>query len=229
MRVLYAIFIACLAAPSIAEIDRHITVTGTAEVSAQPDMATIQLGVVKEAQDATQALNDSSAVMTEMLEKLAAAGVEPRDIQTSDLSLSPVYSRNSLEQNEAPRITGFRASNTLRVHVRDMDSLGNIIGLVTDGGANQFYGLTFGLQDTSTVLDQARREAIANARSKADLYALAAQVQVGSVLSISEMTQNAPSPFARMEMQSMVSDNVPVASGEMQFSASISVTYGIAE
>ncbi len=205
---------------------RYITVTGEGVVAVAPDMATVTLGVSAEAETAKAAMDETSAGVAALLATLAGAGIEPRDIQTSGLSLNPVWDGRSYESGP-PRITGFSAANTLTVRVRALDGIGGVLDGVLEGGANTFNGLSFGLQEPQPVEDEARAAAVADARRKAELFAGAAGVSLGSILSISETQEfDPPQPMFRMEA-AMASDSVPVAAGEMGVAARVTIVWEI--
>ena len=146
----------------------RLSVSGEGVATAVPDMATITLGVRAQSKTAAEALDQTSAVGADILAKLEEFEIEARDVQTSDLSLNPIYTRNN-PGNDPPEIVGFEASNRVTVRVRDLDKLGAVLGAVTSEGANQMYGLNFGFEDTSALLGDARRQAVADARAKAEL------------------------------------------------------------
>ncbi|MEC7667465.1 MAG: SIMPL domain-containing protein, partial [Pseudomonadota bacterium] len=173
------------------------------------------------------ALDQTSAVGADILVKLEEFDIEARDVQTSDLSLNPIYTRNNTG-NEAPLIVGFEASNRVTVRVRDLDRLGAVLGAVTGEGANQMYGLNFGFEDTDAMMDDARRKAVADARAKAELYAEAAGVTLGRVISLSEQGGFRPVPMPVAEMR-MAADSVPIAAGESALSASVSMVFEIVQ
>ena len=179
-------FLTCLtlilAVPAYAE-DARLTVTGQGHAVAAPDMATITLGVSERAPEARAAMDATSDSVAAILDRLAASGIAPRDVRTSDLSLGPVWAQRNTSGE--PTITGYEASNQLTVRVRDLDSLGGVLDAVLDDGANRFSGLRFGMQDPQPMEDAARQDAIRDALRKARLYADAAGVPLGPILSIS--------------------------------------------
>ncbi len=209
------------------EHERHLTVTGVGLVEVVPDMATVRLGVTSEARGAREAIDENSRAMAAVLERLRAAEIEDRDIQTSNFSVSPRYDYNR-QSGEAPRITGFVAQNMVAIRVRDLDRLGAILDEVARDGANSFNGLSFGLQDRTPAEDAARLAAVDEARRKAELYAGAAGVSLGPVVTLSESVGASPQPMMMAE-QSMraASDAVPVAAGELAVSARVTIVYAI--
>ncbi|MBC7139449.1 MAG: SIMPL domain-containing protein [Defluviimonas sp.] len=218
------------AGPALAQAaEGHITVTGNGSAEATPDMASVSLGVVTEAATAAGAMAANSAALTEVMATLAEAGIEPRDIQSSGLTLSPAYEDTYQGGPEGPRVRGFVAQNMVTVRVRALGSLGGVLDAAVGQGANTLYGLGFGLQDPVPKLDDARREAIADARRKAELYALAAGVTLGEVVSISEQVDYGR-PMPEMRAASFAKDaGVPVAEGELNLTASVTVVYDLTD
>ena len=201
-----------------------LTVTGEGSVSAVPDMATVTLGVSARDPSAATAMNRTSQAVAAILERLTALGVAPRDVQTTDLSLGPVWvDRNN---NGQPQVDGFEASNRVTVRIRAIDSVGAVLEAVLEDGANRLDGLSFGLQDPRPLLDEARRLAVADARAKAQLYADAAGVPLGPVRELTEGGVIGPRPEMMMAMRA---DAVPVAAGETTLSALVTVVYDIGE
>jgi uncharacterized protein YggE len=205
---------------------RMLTVTGDGRVSAQPDMAMVSLGVQSVGETADGALRDNSAVMQRIFGTLSEAGIAARDIQTGGLSLYPQFaSYDRTSEGEAPTIIGYVASNSVNIRVTALDGLGAVLDSLGAAGVNQINGITFGLQNPEPVLDEARKAAVADARRKADLFATAAGVALGNVVTITEFGTGAPGPMpmARAEMAM----DVPVAQGELDISAQVQVVYGL--
>lgn len=215
------------AGPARAEAERLITVTGSGQVEAKPDMARLSVGVTTEAKTASQAMADNSQRMAAVLQRLRDSGIAARDMQTRQLAVSPRMDRSGANRGEPPTISGYGASNSLNVRIRDLAALGRILDDVLDSGANQFNGLTFGLSEPTPHLDEARRLAVADARRKAELYATAAGVTLGQVISVSEPGSAGPQPVARFEAMAAARDGVPLAEGEVVTSASVVMIFAI--
>ncbi len=220
-----------MAAPTMAEEGtRRITVVGQGSVEAVPDMATVSMGVISEAKTGAGAMTLNSTTLADVMAQLKAAGIEARDVQTSNLSLSPRWDNKSSSRGEGQKIGGFVASNTVTVRVRDLSVLGEVLDAVVQSGANRFNGLHFGLQEPQPVQDAARKVAVADARRKAELYAVAAGVTLGDVLTISEVAQNGGGPvMMAMGAEMAQSRAVPVSQGELSVATSVSVIYAIAD
>ncbi len=205
---------------------RTITVSGQGEVSLAPDMARITIGVLEEAGEAEAALAAMTASMAAVLDRLRAAGLSESDIQTGSFSLNPRYRRSdSIGPGEA-RIDGFVASSNVHVEIADLDLLGPVIDAAVADGANTLGGIGFDVADRSATLDAARRLAVADAAARAALYAEAAGVDLGEVLSVSEA---GAAPFDPMPRMAMAESADAIAPGELTISARVTLVYGIAD
>jgi uncharacterized protein len=205
----------------------QITVTGQGVVEMAPDMATISLGVTSQARSATSAMSENSAATARVLELLTGAGVEPRDMQTSGLSLSPNWNRRNSSSDAEPQITGYVANNQVTIRVRALDQLGQILDAAIRAGGNTFNGLSFGVQDPGPAADNARQLAVADGLRKANLYAQAANVHLGAIIELSEAEGGTPQP--RMLREMAMSDAVPIAGGEVSLSASVTIVVEIVQ
>lgn len=221
--------LAALAAPALAADDdtRTISVTGTGKVSAPPDMATIQTGVVTQADAAGAALKSNNEAMRKIMDVLKEHGIADKDVQTSSFNVHPVY-RHDPEGRREPEVTGYRVHNQVSVKVRNLPKLGEVLDALVQAGSNQVSGVSFGVDDPDGILDQARSRAIADARSRAQVYAQAAGVKVGRVLSISEQPPQMPGPMpmGRMAFQAEAA-SVPIATGEQDFQVTVYLAYAL--
>lgn len=200
----------------------QVIVVGEGRVEAAPDMATITVGAQNDAATAAEALAATSTATARILENLSAAGIEPRDIQTDSLSLAPRYDYG--RSDGQPTLLGYTASHTVRVRVRDLATLGAQLDAAVAAGGNRFDGLVFGLQDPGPSEDAARTRAVQDALRKAALYAEAAGLNLGPVVSIVEQSGFAgPEPMFRADAAS-AAPPVPVAPGEVTTVATVSVT-----
>ena len=204
------------------------TMSGEGEVSAPPDLAHVSTGVVTRDATAQGALDANNAAMAQVVEEMKRAGIEPRDLQTSSFSVQPQYyhpPQGKDGRHEPPRIVGYQVSNTLLVRVRDLARLGAILDISVRLGANQLGGISFAVSEPAPYLETARKAAMADAIARASLYAEAAGVRLGRVLSISENGGGRPSPvFARMARAEDAAP-VPIEAGEQAISARVSVTW----
>jgi uncharacterized protein YggE len=205
-----------------------LTLSASGEVKAQPDMATISLGVHTEAPTAAQAMADNASRMSEVVAALKRQGIEARDIQTSGLNLNPQY---AYEPNQPPRLTGYQASNQVAVTVNDLSRLGRTLDGVVAVGANQISGISFGLKDSKAAEDAARLKAVQALQAKAQLYAGATGYRVARLVSLSEGQASIPPPrpipFAAAKMAEAAS--TPVEAGQLTVRADVSATFELAK
>lgn len=208
---------------------RQVVVTGVGTTVSEPDMATITLGVTHEDREAKRAMNRVSDDVRALLKRLADFGLEARSVQTSTLRLDPVWNHGDRSQSGGrPGIVGFVARNELTVKLHDFARLGELLDLLLEDGANQFSGVQFGVKTPEPLYDEARKKAMADAARKAALYTDAAGATLGPVLEIREpgsMVDSSPR-MARMEIADA---GMPVAGGELTFSASVTVIYEITD
>ena len=137
--------------PALAEpTPRELTVTGSATVDAAPDIATVTAGVETQAPTAADALKANGAAMTEVLAAAKAAGVAEADMQTSQLTLNPVFAPDPGGSQAAPQVVAYQASNMVSVRVRDVARLGGTIDALTAAGANRLYGVSFDVETPAT-------------------------------------------------------------------------------
>lgn len=202
----------------------RLTVSGVGTAEVVPDMARISLGVTKDAKQAAEALDAVARVAQAIFDQLAEQGVEARDMQSSQVNLSPQYDYNR-NSDAPPKLIGFRANTMVSVRVRDLDQLGAIMSAVTADGANQLSGLQFDVQDRKAAEDIARTNAVKDAMSRAKVLAEAAGLTLGDVISIHEGGGHQPSPvYGRMMMESAKAD-MPIAAGELEIGAGVTMVF----
>jgi uncharacterized protein YggE len=194
------------------------------ETKLAPDMATINLGVTTEAATAQAAMQANSARMNQVMAALKRGGIAAKDIQTSQLSVDPQY---AYEQNQPPRLTGYRASNQVTVSVRDLDRLGAAVDATVSAGANQVGGISFGLADPAAAENAAREQAVTALAAKADLYAKATGHRVLRLVSLSEgggYTPPQPVPMVAMAARFKEADTA-VSPGEVKVRVDVGGVY----
>jgi uncharacterized protein YggE len=210
-----------------------ISIAGHGEVTVAPDTAFVTSGVTTTGATAREALDANTAAMTELLETLKGAGIEARDIQTSGFSVSPNYiysdARDENGYQLPPKISGYQVFNTVNVRVRKLDTLGAVLDKAVTVGANTINGVSFSVSDPSNQLNEARKAAFADARKKAELYAGAAEIDLGGIRSINESTSyGQPIPYAQTAMYDRAaSAPVPVEAGELTYAIDVQVTWAI--
>ncbi len=214
------------AAPAHQAVPRTLTVTGEGIVKAAPDEANFSTGVVSQAATASQALSANARAMNAVIATLKRHGVPGKAIQTSNLSLSPQYQTCKPDVMCPQRIVGYEVTNNVRVTV-GIDKTGRVLDALVASGSNRIGGISFSIHNEKPLLDKARADAVEDAVGKARLYAQAAGVALGPILSIQESGAEPPRPIYRMMSKAMYESAPPIAGGEESVRASVSITWTI--
>jgi uncharacterized protein YggE len=205
-------------------VERTVTVAATGSVAVEPDIAHISTGVVSEADTAREALQRNSGGMKKVIDGLKGAGIDARDIQTVSFNIEPRYQQS--KDNKSPQINGYRVMNQVRIIVRDLARLGELLDQVVGLGANQAGGISFEVSQAEPLKDEARRQAVANAYRRAQLFAAAAGAKVGEVLTIAEdVVEIGPRPMGRV--RSMAAEAVPIERGAQSLEVRVQVTWAL--
>jgi uncharacterized protein len=201
-----------------------ITLNGKGTVDHAPDIAMITVGVSVDAETASTAMSQQTTKMNGVFAAVKAAGIADRDMQTSNLSLNPIY---DYPPNQQPRMKGYNASNQITIKVRDLKNLGKTLDAVVKGGGNTIHGVSFSIDKPESYQNEARVEAIKDAAAKAELYAQAVGYKVKRIVTVSEMDYfPQPMPMmARMQLQDAAAEATPVAAGEVSLTQTVSVTF----
>jgi uncharacterized protein YggE len=203
-----------------APLVRQITAIGRGEVTAVPDTAIVQLGVQTEAETARAALTENNAATEALIAKLKELGVADRDIQTSSFNIWPRY------DEKGNTIVGYQVTNLVTVKIRNLNQTGTLLDQVVEVGANNVTGISFTIDNPTALEQQARNQAIADARSRAEAMAQASSVTLGQILTISE---NIASPLPVLYREAMPAAEagaaVPVQPGEQSVVAQVQVTF----
>jgi hypothetical protein len=202
----------------------RIIVIGVGSVRVSPDYAQIRSGVTTRAKSVREATDANSKLMGAITAALLASGVAQTDIQTSRFSIQPIYV--PAQPGVEPKLSGYSVSNQVEVIIRQISKVGDVLDRLVNAGATDIGNIAFLHSDPSKAFDRAREAAVADARHKAELYARAAGVSLGRVLSITEdAVHGAPIPLARAS--AMAAAPVPIASGEDTLEARITVGYEV--
>ena len=226
------------AVPTIAPTSTLLTVSAQGKSTRQPDLAVFNAGVTTQGTTAGEALAANSTAMTRVIASLKRAGVAERDIQTSNLSLSPVYAPpvrqpdGSYNQSEQ-RITGYTANNSVSVRQRTLGDYGKVIDALVAAGANQVNGPSFQLDDDRAAADEARVDALKTARARADLYARTAGMRVVRIVSINEGGGYMPPQpvmyrMAAMDAAAPPPPPAPIQAGELEVGSMVTVQFELA-
>ncbi|MEO1786209.1 MAG: SIMPL domain-containing protein [Pseudomonadota bacterium] len=216
--------------PNSIQPETTLSVSAESSVMVDPDVAYITAGVETEEATAQAAMAANRSAMNSVFEVLKSAGIDDRDMQTSNFQIYPRYEyvkvQSSSSSSQRQELQGYRVSNQLTIKVRDLDALGPTLDALVEAGGNTFAGLRFALDDDTGVLDQAREQAVKAAMARADLLASAAGYRVGRIVTMNENSYNqGPQPLMAMaRAESADFAATPVAAGEVGYTAAVNVT-----
>lgn len=227
--VVLGLLAACqpLAARNSSEVTRSISVNGIGKVTLVPDIAMVNIGVRTEAEVITEALEGNTAQANAISRALQDLGIEEKDIQTSNFNVYPNDRWNPMTGEVEGRY--FVVENTVNVTVRDLPSLGQVLNVVVEAGANTIYGISFNVDDRSAAVAEARDLAIQDAKAKAGAIADSAGVQLGEIISISVFEGSAPYPYldGMRAGAALEAADVPISAGTLTIIMESNLTYAI--
>ena len=206
-------------------IARTISVSASGMVTAEPDQAAISSGVIAEGETARAALSANTALMAKLIEGLKAAGIAPKDIKTTAFNITPRY--QNYKDGRPATINGYQVHNQLRILVRAIDTLGQVLDTAVTLGANQMGGIEFQVSTAETLKDEARKAAMANALRRAKLFAASANAEVGEVLAIAEDMASPPLRPMVMARAAMSTDAAPIERGTQSLEVRVNVTWAL--
>lgn len=198
-----------------------ITVTGVGTTTSVPDEASFTIGVQTEGPTAKEALAANSEQMRRVIAAVKSAGVEKSDIKTQDVSVSPSYA-------DEDRIDGYSARNSVLVTIRDLSKAGAVLDAASNAGANEVYGPMLSRSDEDALQADALRNAVSNARKKAEALADAAGVSLGRVTAITEGFSGGPEPYYDVAMLRAKAE-APIEPGTQDTQATVTITFAIAQ
>jgi hypothetical protein len=208
-------------------------VIGEGKVSLVPDVAQLNVGAEASAETVAEAKAEVDRLRAAIIAALEQAGIDQKDIQTSHYSIyyeqEPPLTRGGStggDQGAAATSQGrYWVRNLLRVMVRDVDQAGGVLDAVVEAGANQVYGVTFTVSDESRWQGQARGAAMDDARARAGELARLAGVELGQVLSVSEVIGGWPAAYSPVPERSMGGSGI--APGQLEMGTQVQVTFAI--
>jgi uncharacterized protein len=206
---------------------RTLSLVASGAIKTKPDKVDISTGVTSEAKTAREALDQNSEAITKVIEALKAEGIEPKDIQTTNFSVSPVYDQRPYDKPQPPVVVGYRVTNQVRISLHDTTKLGAILDQVVALGSNQIDAIEFGVDEPEALKDEARKLALKNVTDNAKLYTEAAGVGLGPILSISEDESSYQPHFAPAATRMEMAKDVPIEAGTATVEVRVRVTWEI--
>lgn len=204
-----------------------VLATGHAEVQVAPDRAILTLGVSQRAATAREAQAQASAVAQRVLAALSRLGVERDQIQTTQLTLAPVFSTPRPESADEPRVVGYRAENLITIESARLEQLGALIDAAVQAGASRLEGVSFTRKDDLAARQQALQAAADRARRQAETLARALGVRLGPVVQVREGAGVLPTPMLRETALLRADAGTPVLPGQVTVAADVTVRYEI--
>ena len=197
-----------------------ISVTGEGEVTVVPDICILSLGIEAQDKEVAKAQAVAAGAMNDVMTMLGEKGILEKDIQTSDYSIDPVW--------EERKIVAYRVKNMVKVKIRDVDRIGEIIDATAKAGGDltRIEGIRFGVDDPKPYYEEARRKAVCDAREKAEQLAELNGVKLGEPISVSESggyVSSSKGYYRTME----VAGAPPISPGEMEIKLTVDITYAI--
>ena len=215
---------ACAGAPASTTQTRTLNVNGSAQVSAEPDMAYITVGVHTENANAAEAVAANNGQVQKVMDALKAMGVDAKDLQTANLS---VYPQDIWTPEGVKSGTTFLVDNSILVTVRDLSKFGDLLGAAVNAGANTISGISFDTSKKAELIEQARGTAIQNAKAQAEAIAAAAGVTLGPVQNISYYNSIPMQAYDVKAVGGAALSSVPVSGGQLTFTVDVSMSYEI--
>ena len=197
-----------------------ITVTGVGTITSVPDEASFTIGVQTQGSSAREALAANSEQMRRVIDAVKSAGVAKSDIKTQDVSVSANYA-------DEGRIDGYSARNSVLVTIDDLSKAGTILDAASNAGANEVYGPMLSRSDEDALQAKALRDAVSNARRKAEALADAAGVRLGRVTAMTEGFAGGPQPYYDSGVRALKAEAAPIEPGTQDTQATVTVTFAI--
>lgn len=209
---------------------RGISVSGQGIVQGSPDVATISLGVSSLANTVAEARTQAATSLNAMIDSMKANGIEEKDIQTTQLNIQPEYDYTDGRQ----LLTGFRVTNTVNAKLRDIDRTGEVVDEAVEAGGDNttINGIGFSIDDPDELKNQARQEAVADARARAETLAQASGVTLGDPVTINETSLAQPMYYSGAEIATDRAAGAPVPetpieAGELDVIVDVGITWAI--
>jgi uncharacterized protein len=219
---------AARAQAALTESVPHITVIGRAHTEAVPDYAVLSLAVVTEKPTASAAAAANAQAAQNVVDTIKAQGIDPKDVQTSEVSLTPIYDTvtDAVGHESGQKLRGYQARNGLAIRVRAIGKAGALAAQLIDTGANEFQGISFGVSQEDEIYAKLNDAAMRDALRAAKAYLPAAGVSLGRVLEIApnDVGGTQPRTFAKAMVAGGMAP-VPIEPGTLSYDSQVRVTW----
>jgi uncharacterized protein YggE len=225
-------------APSVAQAQepaqmtpppRTITVVGEGTTNIEPDLAQANIGVQVTGSEVITVSAQAEEIMNAVIAAIQAEGVAPEDIQTSGFNIFATPPQGFMAADEAGSSdTVYQVSNNVNVTIRNLETVSAILDAAIEAGANNVYGVNFSLADYSQPESDARGEAMTNAQEKAQEIAGLAGVELGDIISVSEVIGGQNGFYSgRLESALGLGGGGPIEPGQLEVRVQLQVVYSI--
>lgn len=205
------------------EQQNQLRVVGTAKATETPDIATTQIGVQTFNREVEPAVAENNRIAEAIIGAMRQQGIDEKDIKTTNFSIYPQRNWQNGGQGE---ITGFQVDNMISVTIRNLNIVGKALQAAINAGANNVYGLNFGIDDTETLKRELRLKAIEDARKQAEDIASAAGVELGKIITINDVSYSIPS--ARVDYDKAAAESaVPIQAGDLDITVQVEIVFSI--
>ena len=217
--------IAALTALCMASAARaNITISGTGKVTYVPNLAHVHVSVSSDAKTAAEAWKKNSELVRKMFAALKDFEIDEKDFKTTGLSINPVYDH---PKDKAPVLVGYTVTYNLQVTMRQLSRLGGLLDRLVESGANRGMGISFSHDKLDELIDQARMNAVKEARRRAEMYVKAAGGTLGALISVNEGQAYHPPMYRLEHTVAMAHSDLPIAGGTQDLNTTVTVTYTI--
>jgi uncharacterized protein len=204
---------------------RTISMSGRGEIKSAPDKVTVSAGVETQAPIAKDALARNTAKMARVIDALKSEGIDAKDIETTNFSVNPRYEDED-DDKKPPRIVGYSVENSVYVTMHDTAKIGAVLDQLVSAGANSIGGIYFSVDKPEELEQEARKLAIADALSRAKLYAEATGAELGPVQTITEVGGYVPYSYAAPKREAVAAARpVPIEPGTQSLNVEVQVTW----
>ena len=224
---LVILFLACLI-PQIVFAESSssdlsiLSVSGTGTAKTKPNIATISINVNTKGKTASEAVSSNSTATQKLINTLTRAGITEQDIQTNNLSVTPVYKSNPQGLNDTSTISGYEVNNSVQATIRKTSDVGSVIDMISSAGNFTINGISFGLDQSTDQENEALKKAVSDAKRKADIVTAAAGKTITGIKNIT--VGGNPGVFRSAEA-GLSSADIPILPGNISVSESVSIDY----
>lgn len=226
-KIFLFLFLFVLIMPSFAQQVSDLStlnVSGSGTIKAKPDIANLSFGVLTKGKTANEAIRLNALAAQKLIDALIRAGIVEKDIQTSSISVNPLYKRTPQFDDLENTIVGYEATNYLNATIRKVQDVGNIIDLAVSTGDYTVNNISFSIDKRDAFEEEALRKAVSDAKLTAEIVASAANKTISGIKNIS-VNSSGPVGFEGFAASAEKDVTTPVLPGDLTVSESVSIEF----